>query len=44
MADKITTISRAKVGSRIGRLADDEMTKLSHAIILFLGLAGTGRR
>ena len=44
MADKITTISRAKVGRRLGRLADDEMTKLSHAIIVFLGLASTERR
>lgn len=44
LADKITTISRAKVGRRLGRLADDEMTKLSHAIIVFLGLASTERR
>ena len=44
MADKITTIPRAKVGRRVGRLDDEEMTKLSHAIIIFLGLAATGRR
>jgi mRNA interferase MazF len=44
MVDKITTISRARVGRLIGRLADDEMTKLSHAIIVFLGLAGVERR
>ena len=44
MADKITTIPRAKVGRRIGRLNDEEMTKLSHAIIVFLGLAATERR
>jgi mRNA interferase MazF len=44
MADKITTIPRTKVGRRIGRLADDEMTNLGHAIIVFLGLAGTERR
>jgi mRNA interferase MazF len=44
MADKITTTPRAKVGCYIGRPADDEMTKLSHAIIVFLGLADTERR
>jgi mRNA interferase MazF len=44
IADKITTIPRSKVGRRIRLLADDEMTKLSHAIIVFLGLASTERR
>ncbi|HEV3311781.1 MAG TPA: type II toxin-antitoxin system PemK/MazF family toxin [Chloroflexota bacterium] len=44
MVDKITTIPRAKVGRRIGHLVDYEMTKLSHAIIVFLGLASTVRR
>ena len=44
MADKITTIPRTRVGRCIGRLADDEMSKLSHAIIVFLGLAGSERR
>ena len=44
MVDKISTVPRARVGDRIGRLGDAEMTRLSHAIIVFLGLAGTESR
>jgi mRNA interferase MazF len=39
MADKITTISRAKVGTRIGRLDDEDIVRLNAAVIVFLGLA-----
>ena len=38
--DKITTTSKAKLGRRIGRLADDDMIRLNRALMIFLGLAG----
>lgn len=41
MVDKITTISRSKLGERIGQLSDDDMIRLSLALVVFLGLAGT---
>ncbi len=44
MADKITTVRKSKVGIRIGRLDDGDMSRLSHAVILFLGLAPSPRR
>ena len=40
MVDKITTVPRAKVGERMGRLADDDMVRLGRAVLVFLGLAG----
>jgi mRNA interferase MazF len=40
MVDKITTVARTKVGSRIGRLDDDEILRLNRAMLVFLGLAG----
>jgi mRNA interferase MazF len=40
MVDKITTIPRSKLGERMGRLADDDMVRLSRAALVFLGLAG----
>jgi mRNA interferase MazF len=40
MADKITTVSKAKLGSRIGRLADKDMLRLNRAMLVFLGLVG----
>jgi mRNA interferase MazF len=40
MVDKITTVSRAKFGSRIGRLDEEDIVRLNRAILVFLGLAG----
>ena len=40
MADKITTVAKTKLGSRIGRLDDADMMRLNRAILVFLGLAG----
>jgi mRNA interferase MazF len=40
MADKITTVSKAKLGSRIGRLGDKDMLRLNRAVLVFLGLVG----
>jgi len=41
MVDKVTTISRSKLGEHIGQLSDDDMIRLSRALVVFLGLAGT---
>ena len=40
MVDKITTLAKAKLGSRIGRLDDADMVRLNRAMLVFLGLAG----
>jgi mRNA interferase MazF len=40
MVDKITTTPKHKLGSRIGRLADDDILRLNRAVMIFLGLAG----
>lgn len=38
MADKLTTVRRAKLGKLLGRLTDAEMVSLDRAILVFLGL------
>ena len=40
MVDKVTTVPKAKLGRRIGRLADDDIVRLNRALMIFLGLAG----
>jgi mRNA interferase MazF len=40
MADKMMTIPRSKLGSRIGRLSDDNLLRMNRAILVFLGLTG----
>lgn len=40
MVDKITTVAKSKVGSRIGRLDDEDVLRLNRAVLVFLGLAG----
>lgn len=40
MVDKIVTVPRAKIGKRIGRLADEDMVRLNRAVLVFLGIAG----
>jgi mRNA interferase MazF len=44
MADKITTVSKAKLGDRVGRLDDEDMMRLNQAILVFLGLAVSPKR
>jgi mRNA interferase MazF len=39
MVDKITTVPRARIGVRVGRLADEDMIRLNRAILVFLGIA-----
>jgi mRNA interferase MazF len=41
MVDKITTVPRANLGERVGRLADEDMVRLGRAIVVFFGLAGS---
>jgi mRNA interferase MazF len=39
MVDKTTTVPRASLGERLGRLRDDELIALNRSLIVFLGLA-----
>jgi len=39
IADKVSTVSRTKLGRRIGRLSDTDMTRVDRALVVFLGLA-----
>lgn len=39
MVDKVTTVSRTKLGACIGRLADADIRRLDRALLVFLGLA-----
>lgn len=39
MVDKITTMPRANLRDRLGRIADDDLVRLDRAILVFLGLA-----
>jgi len=43
MADKITTVPKAKVGTRVGRLDDGDILRLNQAVLVFLGLAVSPR-
>jgi mRNA interferase MazF len=44
MVDKLTTVSKAKMGSQLGRLDDEDMVRLNRAILVFLGMAGSSNR
>jgi mRNA interferase MazF len=40
MVDKITTVPKAKLGgTRVGRLADEDMVRLNRAVLVFMGIA-----
>jgi mRNA interferase MazF len=39
MVDKITTVPKEKIGSRLGRLLDEDMVRLNRAALVFLGIA-----
>ena len=41
MVDKITTVPKSKIGSRVGRLDDEDLVRLNRAMLVFLGLAGS---
>jgi mRNA interferase MazF len=40
MVDKVTTVPRARLGDRIGRLREEDIARLNRAMLVFLGLAG----
>ena len=43
MADKLTTVPRGRLGTRIGRLDDEDVVRLNQAMLVFLGLARSPR-
>ena len=40
MVDKVTTVSKTKIRSRVGSLEPEETLQLNRAVLVFLGLAG----
>ncbi len=40
MIDKITTVTKTKVETRVGRLSDEDVMRLNRGVLVFLGLAG----
>ena len=39
MVEKLTTVPKERLGTRIGRLDDEDMVRLNRAMLVFLGLA-----
>jgi len=39
MIDKVTTVPKARLGRRIGKLSDEDVVRLNRALTVFLGLA-----
>jgi mRNA interferase MazF len=39
MVDKLVTVPRERLGTKIGRLDDEDMLRLNRALMVFLGLA-----
>ncbi len=39
MVDKLTTVSKDRLGARIGRLDDEDVVRLNRAILVFLSMA-----
>ena len=39
MVDKIATVPKARAGTQVGRLADEDMVRLNRAVLVFLGIA-----
>lgn len=44
MVDKLTTVPKSRMGTLIGRLADEDVVRLNQAVLVFLGLAGSPRK
>lgn len=44
MIDKVTTVSKNKIDSPVGRLSDEDILRFNRALIVFLGLAGHASR
>ena len=43
MVDKVLSVPRAKLGRRVGQLADTDVIRLNQALIVFLGLASASQ-
>ena len=43
IVDKITTVPKSKMGTRVGRLDDKDMVRLNQAMAVFLGMAVSPR-
>ena len=43
MVDKVTTVSKERIGSLVGRLEDEDVVRLNRAMMVFLGLAASPR-
>ena len=43
MVDKLTTVSRERLGCQVGRLDKEDMVRMNRAILVFLGMAGSSR-
>lgn len=41
MIDKITTVHRRRLGSKVGVLEDADLVRANRALVVFLGIAGT---
>ncbi len=39
MIDKITTVPKSKMGTRVGCMTDEDMLRLNRGVMVFLGLA-----
>lgn len=43
MVDKLTAVSRERLGDHIGRLGDKDLVRLNQSVLVFLGLAASPR-
>jgi len=39
MIDKVTTVPKARIGNKLGKLNDEDVVRLNRALTVFLGLA-----
>jgi mRNA interferase MazF len=44
MIDKITTVRKSRLGTRVGRLAREDLLRLNSAVVVFLGITGPAIR
>jgi mRNA interferase MazF len=44
MVDKISPVSKSRIGARVGRLADEDIVRLNRAALVFLGIAAPRER
>jgi mRNA interferase MazF len=44
MIDKMTTVSKKKLESRVGRLSDEDIVRVNRGVVVFLGLGGPGAK